>query len=170
MEKEGFKKEKDMMDVVIVGAGPAGIAASLNAKKHRLSFRTFEQESLGGTVFTFPRAKVVMTSPMEIPLHGKVWLKDTSKKELLNLWTKVLSENDIHINEQTKVESIQPSDDGFLINTSRGEKILCCKILLAIGRRGTPRKLNVEGEESEKVAYRLLEPERILGKNKAGDV
>lgn len=165
MVKEGFKKEKDMMDVVIVGAGPAGIAASLNAKKHRLSFRTFEQESLGGTVFTFPRAKVVMTSPMEIPLHGKVWLKDTSKKELLNLWTKVLSENDIHINEQTKVESIQPSDDGFLINTSRGEKILCCKILLAIGRRGTPRKLNVEGEESEKVAYRLLEPERILGKN-----
>lgn len=164
MVQSGFRRETGMVDVVIVGAGPAGIAASLNAKKHKLLYRTLEQDSLGGTVFTFPRAKVVMTSPMVLPLHGKVLLRDTSKRELLDLWHKVIDEHQIVIEERTKVESIHPHDKGFMVYTSQGEKIHASKILLAIGRRGTPRKLNVPGEESEKVAYRLLEPELIMGK------
>lgn len=165
MVQSGFNKSSGMIDVVIVGAGPAGIAASLNAKKHQLQYRTLEQDSLGGTVFTFPRAKVVMTAPMVLPLHGKVFLRDTSKRELLDLWNKVIFEHGIVIEERTKVESIRPHDMGFIVTTSQGEKIHTAKILLAIGRRGTPRKLNVPGEDSEKVAYRLLEPELIFEKN-----
>ncbi len=165
MIKAGFKKEPGMIDLVIIGAGPAGIAASLNAKKHQLQFRTLEQDSLGGTVFTFPRAKVVMTSPMHLPLFGKVFLRDTSKKELLDIWNQVLNQHEIFIEERTKVMQIEPLDSGFKITTSKGETISSSKILLAIGRRGTPRKLNVPGEESEKVAYRLLEPELIQNKN-----
>lgn len=157
--KEGYK------DLVIIGAGPAGISAALNAKKHKLHFEILEQDNLGGTVFTFPRAKVVMTSPMELALHGKVHLRDTSKKQLLDLWNEVLSKNDIKIREFTKVESIGPLDPGFEIITQTGEKIKALNVILAIGRRGSPRKLNVPGEESEKVAYRLLEPELIKGKN-----
>jgi heterodisulfide reductase subunit A-like polyferredoxin len=80
--------KENVIDVVIVGAGPAGISASLAAKQHGLSSITLEQDSLGGTVYTFPRAKIVMTSPMDLPLYGKVKLYDTSKDELLQLWKK----------------------------------------------------------------------------------
>jgi thioredoxin reductase len=164
MIKAGFEKDSSTYDVVIIGAGPAGISASLEAKKHNLNFLTLEQDSLGGTVYTFPRTKIVMTSPMELPLHGKVQLYNTSKAELLELWNKVLSENKIKIKEQTKVELIEYENDHFRISTNTEEEFKAKKILLAIGRRGSPRKLNINGEESEKVAYRLLEPENIRDK------
>jgi len=152
-------------DLIIIGAGPAGISASLTAKKHKLKFITLEQDSLGGTVFTFPRGKVVMTSAMDLPLHGKVKLYETSKTELLDLWIKVLTKNDIVIKENTKVEHIEKKKSQFIVETIHGDKLTSRKVLLAIGRRGTPRKLGVPGEITEKVAYRLLEPELINGKN-----
>ena len=151
-------------DLIIVGAGPAGIAASLTAKKYGLKFLTLEQDTLGGTVFTFPRSKIVMTSAMDLPLFGKVKLYETSKPELLDLWQKVLKQNEILIKENSKVESILNKDGHFQVETQVGEKYTSRCIMLSIGRRGTPRKLNVPGESSEKVAYRLLEPEDIHGK------
>ena len=153
------------LDVVIIGAGPAGISASLAAKKHNLNSLTLEQDSLGGTIFTFPRDKIVMTSPMHLPLFGKLKLFDTSKRELLEIWMEVIQENGLIIKEKTKVEEIRPLNDGtFRVITANKEEYHCNNVLLATGRRGTPRKLNVPGENSEKVAYRLLEPERIEGK------
>ncbi len=159
------EKREGILDVVIVGAGPAGISATLEAKKQGLSSVTLEQDSLGGTVFTFPRAKIVMTSPMDLPLFGKIKLFDTSKGELLTLWNKVISEQGIKINERTKVEGIIPQKDGtFKVTTNTNEEFIGHNVLLSIGRRGSPRKLNVPGEELPKVAYRLLEPENIIGK------
>jgi len=152
-------------DLVIIGGGPAGISASLTAKKNHLKFITLEQDSLGGTVFTFPRSKIVMTSPMDLPLFGKVKLFETSKADLLDLWLRALQKNDISITENTKVESIVSDDEIFTISTNNELKLTSKNILLAIGRRGTPRKLNIQGENLEKVAYRLLEPEDISGKN-----
>jgi thioredoxin reductase len=152
-------------DLIIVGAGPAGVSASLTAKKHKINFLTLEQDTLGGTVFTFPRSKIVMTSAMDLPLFGKVKLLETSKAELLDIWHKALDKNNILIKENTKVESIHPINNYFKIETARGEVFTAKTILLSIGRRGTPRKLNIPGEISEKVAYRLLEPEDIIGKN-----
>lgn len=158
-------KRDGVVDVVIVGAGPAGISATLMAKKLGLESVTLEQDSLGGTVYTFPRSKIVMTAPMDLPLYGKVKLFDTSKGELLKIWTEVIDKYDIQIREHVKVEEVRPLEgDVFRVVTSSGEEILTQKVLLAIGRRGTPRKLGVPGEESEKVAYRLLEPELISGK------
>lgn len=162
--KSGIKKDDSTYDLIIVGAGPAGISASLTAKKHGLNFLTLEQDTLGGTVFTFPRSKIVMTAPMDLPLYGKVKLFDTSKGELLDLWNDALSKNDITIREKTKVEAIEPENGHFKLSTLKGEVFKTKHVLLAIGRRGTPRKLNVPGELSEKVAYRLLEPENIQGK------
>jgi thioredoxin reductase (NADPH) len=150
-------------DVIIVGAGPAGISAALTARKHKLRFLTLEQDTLGGTVYTFPRAKVVMTSPMNLPLHGKVKLHETSKSELLDLWNNALYENDIDIRENSKVEAIDETDGCFTVRVKSGEEYTARCVLLAIGRRGSPRKLNIPGENSEKVAYRLLEPEHIQG-------
>lgn len=152
-------------DVIVVGAGPAGISGALTAKKKNLKFLVLEQDTLGGTVYTFPRSKVVMTAPMDLPLHGKVKLHETSKKQLLGLWNTVLSNNNVEITENTKVEAIEAGDDCFLLHTQRSETYSAARVLLAIGRRGSPRKLDVPGEDSEKVAYRLIEPELVNGKN-----
>lgn len=154
----------DQLDVVIIGAGPAGISASLTAKKHKLNFVTLEQDSLGGTVYTFPRSKIVMTSPMDLTGWGKVKINETSKHELLKLWDEALAKNEIDIKQETKVEDIIQEDGAFTITTKAGEQLKTSRVLLAIGRRGTPRKLGVPGEISEKVAYRLLEPEDIHNK------
>lgn len=160
------QKKEGVLDVIIVGAGPAGIAASLACKKQNLSSLTLEQDSLGGTVFTFPRSKIVMTSPMELPLHGKVKLFNTSKRELLDLWNLLIQTYDLSIREKTKVERIIPlENDTFKIETSTNEIFFANQVLMAIGRRGTPRTLNIPGEKTEKVAYRLLEPEIISNKN-----
>jgi len=147
-------------DAIIVGAGPAGISATLMATKLNLKVRTIEQDSLGGTVFNFPRSKIVMTSPMDLALYGKIKLTETTKSELLDLWQTVLSKNKITINDQEKVTAIEKNNGIFTLTTSK-ETYNSKTILLAIGRRGSPRKLGVKGEDKEKVAYRLLEPELI---------
>ena len=162
--KSKLPKDDSTLDIVIVGAGPAGISASLAAKKYGLKFITLEQDTLGGTVYTFPRSKIVMTSPMDLPLYGKVKLFNTSKGELLDVWNAALSKNDITINEKTKVETVIPENGHFKVTTIKGEEFKTKTVLLAIGRRGTPRKLGVQGEMTEKVAYRLLEPEMIADK------
>jgi thioredoxin reductase (NADPH) len=163
MVRSGRKSTSAEYDLIIVGAGPAGISASLNAKKHNLRFLTLEQDSLGGTVFSFPRSKVVMTSAMQLPLHGKVKLYETSKTELLELWNTVLDKNHIEIRENTKVDAILHEGDHFRVQSLQEANFTAANVLLAIGRRGTPRKLGVPGEGLEKVAYRLIEPEKISG-------
>jgi len=150
------KNHKAKYDLIIIGAGPAGISASLTAKKHGLNSLLLEQDTLGGTVFTFPRKKIIMTSPMDLPLYGKIKLYETTKSELLDLWQTVLQKNSIVVQENSKVDSIVYEDEIF--------KLSAACVLLAIGRRGSPRKLNIPGEMKEKVAYRLLEPEIISGK------
>ncbi len=154
----------ETLDLVIIGAGPAGISASLTARKMGLTFETLEQDSLGGTVYNFPRSKIVMTAPMNLPLYGKVKLFDTSKSELLGIWNDALGKNNIRIREHTKVETVELRGDIFHVATAGGETFKAKHVLLAIGRRGSPRKLGIPGEVTEKVAYKLLEPELITGK------
>jgi thioredoxin reductase/NAD-dependent dihydropyrimidine dehydrogenase PreA subunit len=151
-------------DLIIVGAGPAGISASLTAKKLGLNFLALEQETLGGTIFTFPRSKIVMTSAMDLPLYGRVKLNETNKAALLNLWMDALRKNKVDIVENSKVEQIIQCSGHFELKTLKGEQYKSQTVLLAIGRRGSPRKLGVPGEMLEKVAYRLLEPEDIQEK------
>lgn len=157
------KKHNADYDLVIVGAGPAGISAALQAKILGLNALILEQDSLGGTVYNFPRAKIVMTSPMDLPGYGKLKLFNTSKTELLAIWNDVISKNEIKIFEHKKVESISSDNGNFKVITNAGE-YFTHRVLLAIGRRGTPRKLNVQGEQLEKVAYKLIEPELISNK------
>ncbi len=159
------RKHHAAFDLVVVGAGPAGISATLTAQKAGLKVLTLEQETIGGTVATFPRTKVVMTSPVELPLYGRLKFRETSKTELLAIWLDVIEKHKINLREKCKVESIQKESDYFMINTNQGYTISSKSVLLAIGRRGTPRKLNVPGEDLEKVAYRLLEPENLSGKD-----
>lgn len=151
--------QPDRLDLVIVGAGPAGIAAALSAKQHKLNYQVLEQDSLGGTVFQYPRGKLVMTAPVELPLVGKMPFTETSKEALLEFWNRITTEQQLRISYNERVEGISADGDGFIINTVRGQ-YRCRAILLAIGRRGTPRKLDVPGEHLPKVVYRLIDPEQ----------
>ncbi|MCC6544224.1 MAG: NAD(P)-binding domain-containing protein [Nitrospirae bacterium] len=153
------KKRDDILDTVIIGAGPAGISASLAAVENNLRFVTLEQEDIGGTVLQYPRHKIVMTSPMDLPIYGKVKLGETSKKALLDLWMTVINKSELKIRTQEKMTDVKQDDDCFKVFTNKGEYVTRT-IVLAIGRRGTPRKLGVQGEKLPKVAYRLLEPEQ----------
>jgi thioredoxin reductase/NAD-dependent dihydropyrimidine dehydrogenase PreA subunit len=156
------KATGDLLDLIIVGAGPAGFAASLTAMSQGLRFVTVEQESLGGCVFQYPRGKLVMTAPATVPLVGKINFRQTSKEALLEFWKEAERKTGVKINYNERVEDIARESAGFLVKTSRGQ-YRARAVLLAIGRRGTPRKLNVPGEELPKVVYRLVDPEQYAG-------
>jgi thioredoxin reductase len=154
------KGGKAPYDVVIVGAGPAGISATLGAKQHGLRYVTLEQEdSLGGAVYHYPRNKLTMTAPIKLPLIGEVKIHDIRKEELLGLWNRVMKETGIKVNFFERMEKITQSPNGFIVTTPKGSYEATC-VLLSIGRRGTPRKLGVPGEEQAKVVYRLIDAEQ----------
>jgi thioredoxin reductase (NADPH) len=154
----------ELLDLVIVGAGPAGFAASLTALSKRMRFVTVEQETLGGCVFQYPRGKLVMTAPATVPMVGKVNLRQTSKEDLLRFWTETERKTGVKINYRERVDDISRQGNGFLVKTTRGT-YRTHSVLLAIGRRGTPRKLGVPGEELPKVVYRLIDPDQYAGQH-----
>jgi thioredoxin reductase/NAD-dependent dihydropyrimidine dehydrogenase PreA subunit len=152
------------LDVVIIGAGPAGLAATLGAMEKKLRSVTLEQEdSLGGTVYHYPRNKLVMTQPVVLPLVGKAKLGEITKEDLLAFWQGIVKKTGMKLSFHERVEKVTAVDGGYMVKTERSE-YLTRNVLLAIGRRGTPRKLGVPGEESSKVVYRLIDPEQYSGK------
>lgn len=153
-----------LLDVVIVGAGPAGLAATLGAMEKKLRFVTLEQqEALGGTVYLYPKKKLVMTYPVILPLIGKLKVGQIVKEALLALWQGIADRVSMPINFNERVEKISPAEPGFLIKTNRAE-YRSGAVLLALGRGGTPRKLGVPGEELPKVLYRLIDAEHYRGR------
>jgi thioredoxin reductase (NADPH) len=152
----------EQLDVVIVGAGPAGFAASLAALEKKLKFATVEQESLGGCVFQYPRGKIVMTQPATLPIVGKVKMTLTSKEQLLEFWLDTQRRTGVEIRCNERVEAVGRDGDGFVVRTTKGE-LRAATVLLSVGRRGTPRKLGVPGEDLSKVVYRLIDPEQYVG-------
>ena len=154
----------DVYDVLIIGAGPAGISASLRAIEKKLNYLTVEQDTVGGTVSKYPRQKLVMTSPVEFPMHGKFKKLELSKEELLSFWDDLLRRADFKARTGEKVDDIQRRDDGtFTVVTSKSQ-YRARAVILALGRAGTPRKLGVKGEDLHKVMYRLIEADHYINK------
>jgi len=153
----------EMLDLIIVGAGPAGFSASLAALQAKLRFKTIEQESLGGCVFQYPRGKIVMTQPATLPIVGAFKLTLTSKEELLRFWQEAQRRTGLEINCNEQVLEVVSDGRGFTVRTTRAE-YRAATVLLAVGRRGTPRKLGIPGEDLSKVTYRLIEAEQYAGR------
>jgi len=153
-----------VLDLLIVGAGPAGISAALGAMEQKLKFRIVEQDTLGGTVAHFPRGKLVMTAPAELPLVGKVKFGEISKEKLLEFWEGVVAQTGLGIDFEQRVDSVSRENGLFIVRTNRSE-FKAKTVLLAVGRRGTPRTLGVPGEDSTKVVYRLVDPQQYGGQH-----
>ncbi|HNJ84095.1 MAG TPA: NAD(P)-binding domain-containing protein [Piscinibacter sp.] len=163
---EAIRKRSDgsrELDVLIVGCGPAGLSAGLSAIHHKLRYRIIEQEdSLGGAVYHYPRNKITMTAPVQLAIVGKVKFGEVSKEKLLEFWTGVVQSTGLQVNFRERLTGIERDGDGFVVQTDRA-RYSARSVLLAMGRRGTPRKLDVPGEEHSKVVYRLVDPEQYRG-------
>lgn len=143
---------EDLWDLCIVGAGPAGLACSLEAKAQGLRFVTIDQDSLGGTVAKYPRRKLVMTQPVQLPIYGKLGKTSYEKEELIEIWKRVADEQELPIWTGVRFEGVERKKDGsFEVRTSSGP-VYAKNVCLALGRRGTPRTLGVPGEDLPKVA------------------
>jgi len=153
-----------VLDLLIVGAGPAGISASLRAIEKKLTYVTIEQDEIGGTVAKYPRQKLVMTSPVEFPLHGKFKKLELSKEELIAFWKSVLGRVDFKVHTGEKIEDIRKGEDDVFTVVSSKETYQARAIILCIGKSGNPRKLGVKGEELPKVMYRLIETDHFINK------
>lgn len=150
-------------DVVIVGCGPAGLSAGLSAIQHKLRYKLIEQEdSLGGAVYHYPRQKIAMTAPVKLAVIGTVKFGEVQKETLLRFWNDVVRKTGLQIAFREQMEAIERVDGGFVVRTTQGRHTTR-NVLLAMGRRGTPRKLEVPGEETGKVVYRLIDPAQYAG-------
>jgi thioredoxin reductase/Pyruvate/2-oxoacid:ferredoxin oxidoreductase delta subunit len=158
------RSDPHVHDVVIVGAGPAGVSASLRAIEKNLKYITVDEGDLGGTVAKYPRQKLVMTSPVEFPMYGKFKKRELSKEELLKFWDQVLRRADFKFAKGEKVSDIlKMEDDTFVVHTGKN-RYRTHHVVLALGKGGSPRKLGVKGEGLPKVMYRLIEADHYVNK------
>jgi putative YpdA family bacillithiol system oxidoreductase len=158
------KLPSDVLDVLIVGAGPAGISASLRAVERKLRYLTVERDQVGGTVAKFPRQKLVMTSPVEFPIYGKFKKMELSKEELLAFWNKILQRVDFNVRPGESVEDVRKDSDHVFEVVTAKNTYRSRAVILGLGRAGTPRKLGVPGEDLPKVMYRLIEADHYVNK------
>ena len=151
-------RDTGKLDLVIVGAGPAGMSAGLTACELGLSFVVLDQQWAGGTILQYPRRKLVMVQPITIPTYGPLKKLEYRKEQLLEIWNELHKTQGLDIRVGVRVTGVEGSDGNFRVMTS-GETVSCRKVILALGRRGSPRRLNVPGEDLPKVAYKLIDAE-----------
>jgi len=155
-----LKGSDNPYDVVIIGSGPAGLTGTLGAIEHKLRYVTIEQETtLGGAIFHYPRNKITMTAPVKLPVVGELRFREVSKERLLEFWHDIIRKTGMKLNFNERMETITRTGKGFIVRTTKGTYETRA-VLLAIGRRGTPRRLGVPGEDLPKVVYRLIDPEQ----------
>ncbi|MEZ5963613.1 MAG: NAD(P)-binding domain-containing protein [Planctomycetota bacterium] len=154
-----------VLDLVIVGAGPAGLACALEASRLGLRFVVLDQASgPGGTVAKYPRRKLVLTQPVDLPRFGRLDRPSYTKEELLELWEDITATHRLPILGGREVDAVARGEDGAFAVRTQHEVHRAHHVCLALGRRGTPRQLGVPGEERTKVAYGLIDAQAYQGR------
>jgi thioredoxin reductase (NADPH) len=148
--------------VAVVGAGPAGLSALLSCRKFGLPVVCLEKENTANTIRNFPKKKILMAEPVEMPIFGPLWVGDTTREVLLAAWDRILKKTGVRITTGARLEMIEGKDGQFMV-TASGNRYACHKVILALGSRGVPRKLAVPGEDGPNVFYNLLDAEEFAG-------
>jgi putative YpdA family bacillithiol system oxidoreductase len=152
-----------LLDVIIVGAGAAGLSAALAAHERGLSYLVLEQHQLANTVANMPQRKRIFSTPTKLPQRGRLWFGDTTREELLAQWHDLVQQKGLDVREQDGVSEITPVGDHFRVHTAT-RVYEARRVILAIGARGNSRKLGVPGEEDNaKVFYWLSDPDAYQG-------
>lgn len=212
LKPSGRRADSEIYDLLIIGCGPAGLSATIHAKRAGYHFKTLEREGIGGTVRYYPRKKLVLTNPLDVPGVGKIHKKQILKEELIEVWESIVEKQQLDEDIVTgvnvdEIRRVMPGGvvvggDGWIGDVGAGahsgdwgrssdggagvvgsgdgkgaedaedagakpifelicgnQTWRCRKVLIAVGRRGTPRKLGIPGEELDNVAYSLLEPD-----------
>lgn len=156
--KNNPSSSEQIFDLLIIGAGPAGYSAALSAEQYGLKYLLVDQQEAGGTILQYPRKKLVMTKPVQLPLYGTLSKPEYSKEELLEIWQDTQERFKVKISTGDKLNQIEKVENIFQVQTENNA-YQSLNVILALGRRGTPRKLNVPGEHLSKVMYKLIDAE-----------
>lgn len=152
----------EAFDVCIIGSGPAGLSAGLEALRSHLRYVVLEQGTLSDTVRKYPRKKLLLAEPVSIPLYGDLWIADASKETLLEVWETIVANTGLEVRTGVKVDRVV-RDGAFFDVMSDGARYRARRVVLAMGRRGTPRRLGIPGEDSDKVYFDIVEMEAFAG-------
>jgi thioredoxin reductase/Pyruvate/2-oxoacid:ferredoxin oxidoreductase delta subunit len=153
------KDSKKESKIVVVGAGPAGLACSISLHLQGAAITLIDQSKPGGTILQYPRKKLVLVQPVELPGYGILKNKEYEKEELLEIWDDILKTNSPDFQTGHQLLALEKTESSYIVRTTLGQ-FDADYVVLALGRRGTPRKLNIPGEGLPKVAYKLIDAER----------
>lgn len=154
--------DPELLDVVIVGAGPAGLSSGLTAIECGLSYAVLERGTIADSIRKYPRHKLLLAEPVSIPLYGYLWLTDGSKETLLDVWETIIAATGLKIRTGCEVEDVRRQGGELIVKTSAGP-LRARRVVLAIGRRGTPRRLDVPGADRPEVYYDITEVGEFQG-------
>jgi thioredoxin reductase/NAD-dependent dihydropyrimidine dehydrogenase PreA subunit len=163
-------RKSDDLDLAIIGAGPAGLSASLRAQELGLRYVTLEQGSVAASIRSFPRNKLVFDQPLQLPVEGDLWLRESTKEELLAQWMRIVRARHLDVRERHHVADVVREGDSFQVSCTKDDgstvTFRAARVLLAIGKRGTPRELTakVAGVARSKVSYALADARSFEGK------
>ncbi|MCS6953048.1 MAG: NAD(P)-binding domain-containing protein [Bryobacterales bacterium] len=150
-------------DVIVAGAGAAGLNAALTLHNAGLRVLVLEKNEVASTIEDFPEGKWVYAEPAERPARGKLWLEGARKEDLLARWHEIIRENRLDVRVREGVTAIERGGvQGFRVRTPRGE-YRARRVILATGQRGNPRRLGVPGEDRSNVHHRLYSPREYRG-------
>jgi thioredoxin reductase/polyferredoxin len=158
--REERDSSKDVLDVLIIGAGAAGLGATVRAEELGLSYVTLEANHIAETVYTMTKGKVLYAEPHSVPNKSSLWFEECGKETLLERWRAEIEQRGLHINEFEKVEDFKRSSGSLWVKSNKSE-YRARRIVLAVGKAGNPRKAGVPGEVeyAARISHRLLDPD-----------